>query len=587
MKNPMNNRLFFKLMLVQILISAMGSINSLVDGIIAGRFVDSTTVGVIGLFFPIVFIMSAVGAVIAGGSAVLSGRYIGSGELKKTSGIFSLSIVLTVIVSGILIVAALLFPEQIARFCGADEELIEPLKLYIIGNAIGFLPQLLSQQIASFLQLERQSKRNYIGIAAMIVSNVTLNILFVVVFHMGVFGLALSTAICNWIYFLVLVPYYFGKKCQLKFSLNHVLWSKLGEMLKIGFPGALILFCLALREPVINRIVIDHIGQDGISAKAALNMVGGIFTSVCLGAGAVVRMLASVYRGEEDRDSLKNLMKLCFTKVLALAFATAGSMVLVSGFIVGWYFPDRDTEVYRLAYEYFILYAVATPLIMIVQIENNYLQAMGHNICVNVISVMDGFVNVVVPALLLAPLFGAHGIWWATPIGSFLSALIYPLYAILRRKGIPGDVNAWLIMKKDFGVEDRDRLVMQITDRADVTMTAEKTQQFCLKHGLSKKTAMYSALCLEEMTRNVVDFGFAGDKKKHYIDSRIVYHKDEVLLRIKDDCKPFDPVEMYHHINTEDPFANIGIKMVMRIAWDVSYQNLLGLNVLTIKLKEE
>ncbi|MCR5596316.1 MAG: ATP-binding protein [Lachnospiraceae bacterium] len=583
----MNNKLFYKLLLVQIMIAAMGSINSLVDGIIAGRFVDSMTVGVIGLFYPMVFIMSAVGAVISGGSAVLSGRYIGSGDLKKTGGIFSLSIVLAVIVSCILILIAVIFPESIAKFCGADASLTEPLKLYIIGNAIGFLPQLLSQQIASFLQLERQSKRNYIGIASMIVSNVTLNIVFVVVFKMGVFGLALSTALCNWIYFLVLVPYYFTDKCQLKFSLKNILWSDLGELLKTGFPGAFILFCLSLRDPVINRIVIEHAGQDGISAKAALSMVGGIFTSVCLGTGAVVRMLASVYRGEEDRDSLRSLMKLCFTKILLIAFATATFMVLVSGIIVGWYFPDKNTEVYKLAYEYFILYAVATPLIMIVQIENNYLQAMGHNICVNVISFMDGFTNVVVPALILAPLFGAVGIWWATPIGSLLSALIYPVYAVICRRGLPKDKDEWLIFGNGFGVEDKDRLIMHISDKSDVTMTAEKAQEFCIQHDISRKTSMYCALCLEEMTRNVVDFGFKEDAGKHFLDSRIVYKDGEVMLRIKDDCKPFDPVEMYKHLNPDTPDVNIGIKMVMRIAGDVSYQNLLGLNVLTISLRDK
>ena len=35
---------------------------------------------------------------------------------------------------------------------------------------------------------------------------------------------------------------------------------------------------------------------------------------------------------------------------------------------------------------------------------------------------------------------------------------------------------------------------------------------------------------------------------------------------------------------TEDPCKNIGIRMVYRMAKDIRYQNILGLNVLTIKL---
>ncbi|MCR5747223.1 MAG: ATP-binding protein, partial [Lachnospiraceae bacterium] len=419
----------------------------------------------------------------------------------------------------------------------------------------------------------------------MIVSNTTLDILLVAVFKAGVFGLALSSAVSCWIYFLVLIPHYFNKNCQLKFSLKNVLWSDLPELLKIGFPGALILFCMGLREPVLNRIVIKYVGQDGISAKAALSMTGGIFTSVCQGTGIVVRMLASIYRGEEDRDSLKALIRICATRVMVLSLVITGLMVLVAGNIAGWYFPDRSSAVYMMAYEYFVFYAVGIPLMMIVQIENNYLQAMGHNICVNVISVMDGFISVILPAFFLAPVFGVLGIWAATPVGSFISALIYPIYAAISRKGIPQNTDEWLMFKKDFGVEDKDRLVIHISDRSDVTKTAEKTQEFCLDHGISKKTALFSALCLEEMTRNVVDFGFNNDRKKHYLDSRIIYKNNEIMLRIKDDCKPFDPVEMYKHINNEDPAANIGIKLVMKIADDVSYQNLLGLNVLTVSFR--
>jgi hypothetical protein len=57
-----------------------------------------------------------------------------------------------------------------------------------------------------------------------------------------------------------------------------------------------------------------------------------------------------------------------------------------------------------------------------------------------------------------------------------------------------------------------------------------------------------------------------------------------VILRIKDDCVPFDPGERIRIANSEDPAANIGIKMVFKIAESVQYQNILGMNVVTIKI---
>ena len=42
-------RLFFRLLPVQAAIVAMGSINAIVDGVVASRFIDPSTVGVVGL----------------------------------------------------------------------------------------------------------------------------------------------------------------------------------------------------------------------------------------------------------------------------------------------------------------------------------------------------------------------------------------------------------------------------------------------------------------------------------------------------------------------------------------------------------
>ena len=67
-------RLFFRLLPVQAAIVAMGSINSIVDGVVAGRFIDPSTVGVVGLYYTMLRILEAVGAVLLGGVSVLSGR---------------------------------------------------------------------------------------------------------------------------------------------------------------------------------------------------------------------------------------------------------------------------------------------------------------------------------------------------------------------------------------------------------------------------------------------------------------------------------------------------------------------------------
>ena len=65
---------------------------------------------------------------------------------------------------------------------------------------------------------------------------------------------------------------------------------------------------------------------------------------------------------------------------------------------------------------------------------------------------------------------------------------------------------------------------------------------------------------------------------------RVVRKDDDLILRIKDDCVPFDPGERAKLSDPDDPTKNIGIRMVFGIAQDVQYQNILGLNVLMIRI---
>ena len=103
-------KLFFNMLPVQTLIFAMGSVNSIVDGAMAGRFIDAKTVGVIGLFFSMVQIFLAIGYVLLGGTSILCGRYMGKGDLESTKGIFSLNVILTSVASFVMMFLFFILP---------------------------------------------------------------------------------------------------------------------------------------------------------------------------------------------------------------------------------------------------------------------------------------------------------------------------------------------------------------------------------------------------------------------------------------------------------------------------------------------
>ena len=83
----------------------------------------------------------------------------------------------------------------------------------------------------------------------------------------------------------------------------------------------------------------------------------------------------------------------------------------------------------------------------------------------------------------------------------------------------------------------------------------------------------------------IVSSYFASNyQKRHSIDIRVVHKDDDIILRIRDDCVPFNPRERKALTDPNDILKNAGIRIVYQIAKSVDYQNLLGLNVLTIRI---
>ena len=583
-KKDIISSLFFKLLPVQVAILAMGSINSIIDGAIAGRYIDSVTVGVIGLYYPMVQVCSGVASILLGGTSVLMGKHMGRGDMEKTRGVFSLNLALTIIIGGFLSVASFIFAAPLADLLGASPDLKDKLILYIRGFAIGILPFLLATQVGYFLEIERQSKRNYVGVGVMIVANILADIVLVAVFNMGILGLAIATSACNILYCLILLSYYFKPGAQLKFSRKAIDWKSTWPVIKIGFPGALLVLCLAIRGGVLNRLLLQYGGTDGLSAMASFNMIGGLFMAYCIGGGIVVRTLTSIFIGEEDKYSIKHLIKVVFSKGLAVTAVIAAIIIVFSGLFASIFFPDTTTNVFALTKSLIIVYGLCIPLILVCCVFTNYMQAMEHNLYVNFLSTFDGFFAMIIPAMILAPLMGIKGIWLAIPIGIILTMLATPVYCMIWWKRKPRNMDEWMFFKPDFGVAKEDAINVRLTSVEDVVNVSEQVEEFCVDHGLDHKTAYHAALCLEEMAVNVVTHGFEKDDKDHQIDLHVMYKDDKVLLRIKDDCVPFNPQERADQVSPDDPIKGIGIRMVMKIAEDVSYNNLLGLNVLTITL---
>jgi anti-sigma regulatory factor (Ser/Thr protein kinase) len=93
---------------------------------------------------------------------------------------------------------------------------------------------------------------------------------------------------------------------------------------------------------------------------------------------------------------------------------------------------------------------------------------------------------------------------------------------------------------------------------------------------------MVAGLCVEEMAGNVIQHGFLPGEE-HSVGVRVVV-RDKLTIRVRDDCRAFDPQKRLKQFHPEEPWKNVGIRMIARMAEEMNYQRSTGINTLLIKV---
>lgn len=577
-------RLFFSLMPAAILICATGSINTIVDGIIASNVLGETAISAIGFTTPLLFVLTSVTTMMMSGTMILIGGYLGKGDKDSADMAFSTDLLATFTILGFISFFCLAFSPLVAKFLGASQEARRLTSEYIRGASLSFIPVFLATHFSSVLELEQRHLRNFLGIGVLVVTNIICDYLFVIVLPMGCFGLGLSTTVSGFAYLLVLIQYYFSSMAQLKFNLRSFKAATLLQIIKIGAPGALTQAYLALRAFVLNKTVFFYEGEIGVAAWAAVNSFGALFYAFTNGIATATRTLFSLFVGAEDRNSLKTTLKVVLTKAFPLDLALSTVLALMAPFFTRLYFQDSSSEVYRLTMILFAICPFAMSFSTFSGIYSALFQCQKRMVITNIISFVEGVGGMLLSMAILCPLLGIYGVWLSWFTMDLVVVLFIVGFLLVHYKHLPRTVDEWMAIPEGFGATEDMRMNMSVHNEEDVITCSEEVIAFLSGRGVEEKKAYYAGLCLEEMASNIISYGYGNDKKNHSAVLEITDFGDRLVLRIMDDCRAFDPLERDIYFHPEDPTKNIGIRIVTKLSQKVEYHRMVGLNVLTIVL---
>ena len=575
---------FFRLLPYQILLIAINAVNGIVDSLYTSNAIGEAAMSAIGLYGPINHFLYAAGIMLVSGSQILYGRYI-SKDREHVQSVFSVDLVVTALLSAatalVLIFCA---ATGLTRVFVQDEEILRMLNQYIYGQAIGIPALLLGQQLFAFLSLENKTKLTMAASVTCLVINLVADHLLVVLFDMGTLGIGLGTAISEWAFFGLHALHYLRGKSEWKFSLSACRRQDAPMILKLGYPGSLSRFVEMFRCLIVNALILRYVGSIGLCSFAASNSLLAVFWAAPFGMMAVSRMLFSVSLGEEDRTSLVAAMRVTCTWGFLVICGMAACLVLAAEPLTRLFFRNPADPVYHMTVMGFRLLPLCMPLSVFSLTFACYAQAAEKKTLSVVLPVIDGAVGVVCCSFILIPLLQMNGLYVANILNGLICILVIIIYAWIVRKKRPRSLEDLMTIPDSFGAPENERMDLTVREIGEVTEISGKVIDFCLSRGIDRRRAMFAGLCLEEMTGNVVLHGFTKDRKTHSLDLRVVHKGDGIILRMRDDCPPFDPGSRNRLVEPDESFRNVGIRLVFRIADDVFYQNLLGLNVLTIRI---
>ena len=581
--------LLFRLLPVQILLAAVGAVNGLVSSYFASNFVGVDAMSAVGLYSPVNMLMQAISYILVGGSVILCGEYMGKNRRDGMQGVFNLNIMLCLLIgAGFTVIYIILAISDLTGFITRDPVIRPLFNRYLLGQAAGLIPMLLGNSFASFLSLENKGKVTIKASLIFIAVNIFLNWLFVYILKLNELGLALAASLGMWVFTGVQFLFFISGKSNFSFCFKDLAWGESVKMVRIGLPGALTYVYQTARGLIVNNLMETYIGSVAISAFATSDYVMRIFWAVPTGMIAVSRMMISVAAGEEDRQTLADVMRVMFARFIPLQCLISAGIMLCAVPFTRIFYHDPAAAVFGMTVAGLRILPLCMPFSIICMHFTCYAQVSGKQLLVHLLSILDGVVCVAAFTALLIKALGINSVYIANVLNGIVTTITVILYSWIRRKQFPRNMEELMVIPDDFGTPEDERMDLSLRSMEEVMSVSESVQSFCLSRGIDARRSNLAGLAMEEMAGNIIDHGFTKDKRPNSVDIRVVHKDDDVILRIKDDCVPFDPGERLKMTSDEniadDPMKNIGIRMVYKIARDVQYQNVLGLNVLTLKI---
>ena len=405
---------------------------TIVDGIFISRYLGSEALSAANIVYPVFNLLLAVGIMFAtGGSAVVS-KKLGEGKKEEAMEDFSFLTAVGVALSVLLMIATLLFHNQISLFLGSSERILDYCNAYLIYLVL-FAPACMLQSLYQSFFVTAGKPRLGLVLTVIGLANAFFDYFFLAVCGMEIEGAAIATGIGQMIPAVVGTVYFFFFKGELHFVPFHFHGATLKQSCFNGSSEMVSNLANAIITYLFNIILMRIAGENGVAAITIILYAQFLFNSLYLGFSIGVAPVIGFQYGAKNRDQLKSLYKICNCFVIASSVVIAFFSWLLSDGIASIFVQDRG-ETYVMASEGLRIFTLSFLFSGFNIFSSSLFTALSDGKTSAIISFGRTCVFIILSLMILPNILGLTGVWLAIPVAEFLAVFVSVYYQWTKRK---------------------------------------------------------------------------------------------------------------------------------------------------------
>ena len=408
---------------------------TMVDTVIVGKFVGTKALAAVGATGTICFLILGFLMGLTAGFTVITSQRFGAGDMEGMRKTVGSAAVLSVVISLLMTVVSMVGMKPLLKFMNTPDDIFHDTYLYIMIICAGIFAQVLYNLLASILRALGNSKTPLYFLLFSAVLNIVLDLVLIIVFHLGAPGAAYATVIAQGVSGLLCLIYIIKKVPALKLEKSdfrpdaHLIRTQL----MIGFPMALQYSITAIGTMMVQA-ALNGLGSLHVAAFTAANKIEQVVTQMYVALGATMATYSAQNMGA---GKVKRIHQ-GFMSATVISFvyaAVTGVLVYVWGYkLTGLFVSENLDALMPLVDLYLRCVAVFFIPLAVVNVYRNGIQGMGFGFT----AMLGGVAELVgrgVVAIVAAHYDSYLGICMASPMAWILAGILFiVMYCLIMKE---------------------------------------------------------------------------------------------------------------------------------------------------------